>query len=428
VRCGYRSSRSSAFFRRERDGLLGWVRTFCMGCAPYAATRRQRAAVTNPMVLFAAGAALVALGGEWLRFGHLLLFLGTFHLAHPLTIAVHETGHAAVGRLLGMHVVQVIIGTGPALAGIQIGGIRVKLRRFLLAGGATLAYDPALEPRRWRQGLMLLGGAVANLGVVALGCLWLGPLAVAPSIPGTLFLAQAILLSQLTSGILNLVPWRSMLGRIRVASDGRQLLILLRARDYAARARSRTVCIEALALLQGGRFEAARRLCEEARARHPESVPLLAILIEAISRTEGPKAALHLYLQNEPALQPDEDIPTALPTVLAVAAWSAVQLEDGESLRLADRLSQDALKALPEQAEFQAARGMVLTRLGDDGGRALLLQGIRGMPVSPAKADPVRFLADHERSQGATAAADEWDGLARYLADLRLAGDLALAW
>jgi hypothetical protein len=106
----------------------------------------------------------------------------------------------------------------------------------------------------------------------------------------------------------------------------------------------------------------------------------------------------------------------------ATVAWQALLTGDRAFLALAEQLSRQALDALPNRPELQAVRGAVLTRLDSRHGRPLLLQGVRGMEPVPAKAGPIRFLADLDRMTGDPALADEWEKLAAFLAGDRPRG------
>jgi hypothetical protein len=116
-RCGYRSS-NSAFFRRKKVGILRRQKRSCHGCAPYAATRREAASYDVSWVAVI-GALILMLGPKGpdaTAIGYGLVAGGTISLAHIVTLVVHELGHAAVARLVGMTVSNITLGTGPLLA------------------------------------------------------------------------------------------------------------------------------------------------------------------------------------------------------------------------------------------------------------------------------------------------------------------------
>lgn len=108
-------------------------------------------------------------------------FLGA--LIFAAAVALHEAGHFAAARALGVPVREVSLGFGPALAGWERGGTRYALRLFL-CGGYVVPEREAVEALPpLQQAALALGGPAANAAGAAL--LISGALAVALAQAGT---------------------------------------------------------------------------------------------------------------------------------------------------------------------------------------------------------------------------------------------------
>jgi hypothetical protein len=143
--CGYRST-SAAIFRREGR------RSFCLACAPYATTRRQKLGYVAPPVLLVMGAVILAAAGNSGvgNLGRFFIFLGLFHSVYLSTAIVHELGHAAAGAAIGMRVLSVTIGSGPVLWIARRRRPAFVLRRFLLD---AVSSSPCMRPTLRRNGV-----------------------------------------------------------------------------------------------------------------------------------------------------------------------------------------------------------------------------------------------------------------------------------
>jgi hypothetical protein len=374
-----------------------------------------------PLPLLAmAGALMMLHGRSTVVPGGLLLVFALAGTVQPLASMVHELGHAAAAWGLGMRVVQVTVGRGPMLVSGRLGATLFEARRYLFLGGATLCFDPAAKPRRWRIGLTLLGGIAANLVAAALGLLGLLGLTGhrSQSAFTLALLCLAILMTQLLCAILNFLPQRSRTGHGRSVSDGWLLLALIRAKDYATRAMEGRLHLETMALLARGRCEEARRLCEEAWRAKPGGPLLLLALIEATAQARGRAAALQRYCDLESAIQasgPEDRMEAA--ALRAKAAWYAILSEDSGDMPLAERLSRQALEARPADVEFRRLASALAARRGDLGARSRLLDWTRAEPIGRRKVQMARLLGWLEGTDGESARAAEWERLADFLDD-----------
>src|SRR6058998_2835861 len=104
---------------------------------------------------------------------NVVLFLVTF----TLIVAIHELGHYATARLLGMKVLEFAIGFGPRLLGFQVDEIDYSVRAIPFGGYVRILGqddfsihqegegDPRAFTERpwWAQAIVLVAGVTMNL-------------------------------------------------------------------------------------------------------------------------------------------------------------------------------------------------------------------------------------------------------------------------
>jgi tetratricopeptide (TPR) repeat protein len=325
-------------------------------------------------------------------------------------------GHAAAAHLVGMKIVSVVVGSGPISVAFRWRGIRFELHRYALAGGMTHAFHQIENPGKWRQAVLLLGGVGGDLMLFGIGVLVLAWLFYRQGLTNPLIIAMAygFLASQIFDIVRNLFPNHGRLGRARFPTDGRQLLRLLRAKDFPQQALVGRLVWQGMALLQNGRNEEAQRHYEQAHRQLPGNGSLLSLLMHSTNKTAGAREAARYYLAGADALDAKNEDGNSW--AYANFAWNAVLTGDPELLPLADGLSKRAYERLSETPEVQATRGAVLVQLGEhEAGVALLTKGMRGSEQRHDKAGFAPFLAAGERMRGKNELADEIEGLCRYL-------------
>jgi len=95
-----------------------------------------------------------------------------------ILVLVHEAGHFAAARALGIRVSQFSIGFGPALWSVQGPDVEYAVRAIPLGGYVGFPEDPAqpedpnLLPNRpvWQRMAVMVAGVTANLGLALLLC------------------------------------------------------------------------------------------------------------------------------------------------------------------------------------------------------------------------------------------------------------------
>lgn len=408
-RCGYRS-KNRAFFRREKAGIFRRRKT-------------EAASYIVPWVAVVVGVLILAVGPEGLEATILAcacLGIGALLLGIFVTIAVHELGHAAVARLVGMTVASITLGTGPLLIAYRGKTTVLAARTFLLTGGMTQVYYKDVRPAKWRSALMLLGGIGANCAIAALGILHLVAwYRSGRSIhPVTAFVTVSALLSQITVVPYNVFGGNLRIGQARLPSDGKRLVDLMKSRDFDERELRQRYLLEGGQLLAGSDPDATLRHFETACRVFPASGLFLTMLILCVGKVRGARAAVRCHLDRTATFDAtgERDKPGVARAYMLVA-WYALLTGDPELLPLADRLSQQAVATLPDVA--RGTRVAVMMRLGEpDAGKPVLVEALRRNVTKSDKAEIACFLAGIERDQDNVVLADELERFARYhLAD-----------
>lgn len=429
--CGYRSA-ASDFFRREKSGLLGIWRTFCMACQPYRATRLEFATYVNAGLMTAAGTLIVLfLPAGFAGFGSLFLFFGVFLSSRLLTIVVHEAGHAIAARLAGMKVVAISIGSGPVIMVRHWKGIRLEIHKFLLTRGAAASYHPGDQAGRAPEALMLLGGVMGNAVVLAVGILIC-------STYYTRHIADHLALVAIVFGILgsqaiavavNIFPRESRFRYGMVQSDGKRLLALAKKDEFVRGVMVKRLLLLGMLHLENGRYDKAVAHYESSWDFVVQNSVLFLSYIYCLAMSEGPHAVLACYFDRQRFFQSNK---TEDPAHVALfdnnVAWAALTANDSNFLELADSLSGKAVELAPDFAPFQGTRGAVLVQMGDhEAGLSLLRLAIRGNGFIGGKALLAPWIAKAERAMGAGNLADEYCRLAQYLSQ-RIDPQLEIAY
>jgi hypothetical protein len=422
--CGYRSA-ARAFFRREKVGVFGRRKTFCGGCQPHRQTKAEAASLTS-IWMFLIGLLLIAAGGLVVGMGYFLLLFGSIGVWGIAVIIVHEAGHAVAARLVGMTVAKIVIGTGPLLWVRRAGDTRLELRTYWACGGMIASYHRSEAPAKWRQAVMVFGGALGNLlamftAIAVFAWLFTSNIPISALAIG---IGYGFIGAQFLGATLSLLPRRSPVGAFRLPSDGRCLVNLVRSKDFGREARIARYFVEGMAMLERGEHSEACRYYELAHRALPEVPYLLSLLLHAAHKAQGPRAALDCYFAatSVSAVEEDGD-KDGVAWVNANVAWNAVLIGDRELLPLADPLSQKAIAQLPQAPEVQGTRGAVLVEMGDgDAGAKLLLEAVRRVEARDDKALFAQYLAKAVRQTGETELADEFIGLARFLANAEPVG------
>jgi tetratricopeptide (TPR) repeat protein len=279
-----------------------------------------------------------------------------------MSIFLHEMGHALVSRAVGFRTFCIVIGSGFNVWLGRFLGFRLALNVYPL-DGAVIATPKTPESGRWRQFLYIAGGPVANAVLLAIALMarwpsetWLASLDEGWAAWQVLAAANALLL--LTS----LWPQQVKTAAGRVPSDGRQLWrIFTGDKTIMAQAHRHGFLLEASECREYLQRAEALAWIERGLALNPEDFGFLQfknlMLIE-----EGNLAAAresdHLLLART-----DLD-PVHRATVQNGVAYAGALMGGEEALAEADRMSAEALAALPWNRPVQNTRGVFLLMAG----------------------------------------------------------------
>ena len=175
-------------------------------------------------VLGAAGVIVKALNPES-DAGDLLINLFLLELFLAISIVPHELGHGLAGRVCGLDVRAIVLGSGPTLFVARIFGIPVEFKLLPIAG-AALAQPTPVNWLRSRWFIFVAAGPLANgLAIVGAHLVFGVPFwsaSLLHSSPAELFVfANWIHL------IVNLVPFTAYTNYGRMPNDGLSLIQML---------------------------------------------------------------------------------------------------------------------------------------------------------------------------------------------------------
>jgi hypothetical protein len=183
------------------------------------------------------------------------------------SIAIHEFGHVFASWTMGVRVVRIEIGGGPALE-FSVGGTRVHLGLIPLWGVTVPEERPAREWTVRRYVWLFAGGVVAQMMLVGAAIVLLPQ----GSVVVTIVVVNAWLI------VANLFPDERPMPGGTLRSDG-SMLRLVRQWNKDVNKLDRYV--------RAGNFEFARRTVQDLARRHPETSDQLEIHLAYFDFAEG---------------------------------------------------------------------------------------------------------------------------------------------
>lgn len=347
--------------------------------------------------------------------GWLLVNIVTWYAASALLIFLHEFGHAIVGKMVGLRVFWISIGTGHQIFEGQILGtsLRVNLWPF---GGMTMMADRTrhlIRPRVWAA---VFAGPATHLAIFAVCYLatgkptlqWLlsANIWATPAPFATFIYANAFLL------LFNLF---SPVGNGPVLTDGRRLIqILLWKEKEIAEYLACYHSFEALEFMRRGDLNEAAARYQAALALDPNSFVLrhdLAFTWQMQGDYERARDVFVELLHSEQEKQPGWQ-----QLLLSNIAWSNLMLRRADLLQEADAYSEEVIKAFPNFPSFQGTRGAVLVSLGRiQEGASLLRKAFRQHSEKTARASVACWIAIAEARRGNVEGARAWSDKAQRL-------------
>ena len=222
ARCGIQALEGQVF--HPENFVFRRMRWYCPNCH----ARRHRLVNTAMLaatpLLGVAGAVLKSLNPES-DFGSLLINLFLMQLFLAIGIVPHELGHGLAGRLCGLDVRAIVVGSGPTIFLTRIFGIPTEFKLLPIAGVA-LAQPTQVTWLRTRWFMFVAAGPMAN--ALAILCahfvfgvpLWSASLLHAG--PAGLFV-----FANWIHVVVNLVPFMTHTNYGRMPNDGLSLLQLI---------------------------------------------------------------------------------------------------------------------------------------------------------------------------------------------------------
>jgi tetratricopeptide (TPR) repeat protein len=337
--------------------------------------------------------------------GNAAWFVGAMYAS---TIA-HELGHAMSGRLLGLRVWRITLGSGPMIAQTKV--LDFELRFGVIPiGGLTFLLPGSKSWTRLRYWSAIAAGPAVTAAILSLAFTWAEPydfgIDVAPL--QMLALANAVLLLSV------LVPLRFSGALGLQATDGWQLLALtFLPEPKLADLRCTPQVIEIVDVLENGSASHAVELCNSALKSFPGNVALTSLKASAYLSLEDFAQARSVL---EGVLARSElDHATRL-LLRNNLAWTHLQLADDTLLPDADELSTEVIRELPRTSWANGTRGAVLVRCGRAAeGRRHLKTAFDTNPDPRARAHNASWLAVAEAELQNPKLASDWLAVAERL-------------
>jgi Flp pilus assembly protein TadD len=345
--------------------------------------------------------------------GFLPCFLAyaTLALAWSVSVFLHEVGHAVGARLVGLRAYCLLSGGGPTILRRRVGELAVELRA-LPGSGLTVLASPLLPQMKWRLLATYAAGPAVTVSLLlfslAVGGGWhevRTPLTPWPSLGASLLLVNTLLLASVTiplprgsnvtapgNDLLQMVtlPWLPQERLNTIATNAPNVefhrLLLLRKYDEA--------CDE------------AGRLLEVDPRNWIVRLGLADLMLFAGRHRE---AEPHYRTVLDDGLIPEDALGPGVRALIANnAAWNLFMLGDAQKIGTADKLSAQAIAALPKHPSVLGTRGAVLVEKGElVEGRELLQRALRLHAYRIPKANNLACLAIAAALEGRTRDAEE---------------------
>lgn len=300
--------------------------------------------------------------------GWFILYILSALVLLPPLIAIHEFGHALVGRLVGLRLFWVTVGVGRKLFELRLRGVRVSIHALPLMGMTALAPRDSYRMRE-RLFLAILAGPATHLVLAVLATVWFlsrnpGETVLSVLSLSSLAPAKAFVYANVLCLALSLMPRRSESAAGVMRTDGAVLLRLVRRDEIIlSEYRSASFILEAYEYQRVGRFTEAIQHYERALMQKPGNWMLqhdLAIAHLMSGDAQAARSSLVGLLDSEMGQGEHR-----LLLINNIAYADAVITNGNDGLLTeADRFSTEALSKAPNVAAFRGTRGVVLLQSG----------------------------------------------------------------
>jgi hypothetical protein len=336
-------------------------------------------------------------------------FIADMVLLEPLMVVAHEAAHAMVGRLVGLRVFGVQLGTGPALAKFWLRDFFVTVH-LVPAGGFCFAGMKAERRGRWRIILMVAAGPMVHVLTIGLvvACLRSRlPASFDEVVRGgwvwALVAINALLL------LANLLPQDVQRDGQKFANDGKCLLQLARSKSSLNTWLFARYAMEINECLEKGRVVEARQWLDQFLGSGPPTLMRSVIELNVLG-AEGKWSEAQ-----EKSIAWQENFSNPLERA-ALSAWAAVAIGyAGGDLAQSESQCNVAMGILPWDPATQVVQAFVSLAVGRVEEAEKLLKQSGQQNNWAAKAAAAHLWAEICRRNGNARLERKWEARARSL-------------
>jgi hypothetical protein len=304
-----------------------------------------------------------------------------------ISVAIHESAHFVVGRLVGLKVWRLTIGHGPVVFDHDFASFRLTLMASPYSGAVyPLLFAAELTSTRWKRFVMIAAGPMSNALLLIISVFLASGVhdtqnAGATSFPYEMLLANGYLL------IFSLLPYRTQINGGPTMTDGLQMF----------------------RLLFFGAADTRRMIASETSTRSGSPGPSWKWIVNQID--PGQLLASYRKMLSDPNLSPEQRL-----HALDLFATTVLMYGANEFLEEADRYSLELLNGRPDAWTVKGTRGSILVEKGDlDGGIAMLTQVMDNDPSAFDRAIASAYLALAEWKKNDRDTALNWLRISRQL-------------
>ncbi len=409
--CGV-ETKIEAALHAVRDKHTNRVTRYCPDCWHTVRTRRFKTFLLGCATTLILGVVFVAADAEN-GFGWFLLNFLLFYVCLIVAAVPHEFGHAFAAKVVGFRVFNVVIGSGRMIFQRTFSGFNFQIKSIPL-GGHVFACPRNVNQYRSKTVLFALAGPLANLLVAGLLVIL---------VPGSAFDFDLVSGIRPASVLLsaNLFAFGYIFWPRVITLDGREtpndaLIIWRTLRRKQPEIQGVPVfyyLYEGAECMKGKLLQEGMDWFEKGLLLFPGEQNLLRAKGVACLYQKRFPDAREIYQ----ILLGRADLPPFFRTYcLNDLAYVSALMGGEESLKEADRYSQEALESIPFIPSFKGTRGSVLVERGCyEEGIVLLKEAMAKNDETISKALNSAHIAIAEQRRGNMAEAEKFAALARSL-------------
>jgi uncharacterized tellurite resistance protein B-like protein len=257
----------------------------------------------------------------------------------PIVVLLHELGHVASARLVGVRSNTIVLGTGKHVRLLRLGKVRILVTDKLRFGCTSLSEFPRRRTKP-RLALIYSGGILAHLLIIGMTfAIRGGNMTIFP--PNGIDIAWSFSASNAYVLVLALLPLPWRIGDSRVPSDGLRLIMLpFMNQKKLAELKLSTYGTKVIEKLLDGKIETAQQDLERLVEQHPETSQLRLLLTRIYTqRLKFDKALKNLRELIERDKKAEKD-----PVILNLLSWNLLLTDMSTNLAEAEKYAARAYK------------------------------------------------------------------------------------